>query len=327
MWLKVLNTLVTVVGGIGAAVLVFWLLNKLAELLPGPWEHRIKPWLFILPAYLAITLYLIYPSILAIIASFQDAASEGWVGLDNYTALLTNNNFQSTIFNTILWIIIVPSVTIVLGLAIATLSDRLRTRYENLAKTIIFLPMAISMVGAATVWRFVYAYRPEGADQVGLQNAIVTTLGMDPVPWIQQDDFRINSLLLMVMLLWAQIGFGMVLLSAAIKGVPDDTLEAARIDGANDRQIFFRVVVPQILGTIITVFITVLMATLKTFDIVYVMTAGQFNTNILAVSFYQQLTVNFNNGAASAIVVLLLIVAAPVMVYQVRHFRRQEAGA
>jgi alpha-glucoside transport system permease protein len=327
MWLKVLNTLVTVVGGIGAAVLVFWLLHKLAELLPGPWEHRIKPWLFILPAYLAITLYLIYPSILAIIASFQDAASEGWVGLDNYTALLTNNNFQSTIFNTILWIIIVPSVTIVLGLAIATLSDRLRTRYENLAKTIIFLPMAISMVGAATVWRFVYAYRPEGADQVGLQNAIVTTLGMDPVPWIQQDDFRINSLLLMVMLLWAQIGFGMVLLSAAIKGVPDDTLEAARIDGANDRQIFFRVVVPQILGTIITVFITVLMATLKTFDIVYVMTAGQFNTNILAVSFYQQLTVNFNNGAASAIVVLLLIVAAPVMVYQVRHFRRQEAGA
>ncbi len=326
MWLKALNTLVTVLIGVGAAVLVFWVLNKLAELLPGPWEHRIKPWFYILPAYLAITLYLIYPSVLAIIGSFQDALSEDWVGLDNYRDLLTDDNFQATIFNTLLWLAIVPAVTIVLGLTIATLSDRLRPRYENLSKTIIFLPMAISMVGAATVWRFVYAYRPAGRDQIGLQNAIVTGLGGDPVSWIQQDQWHLNSLLLMVMLLWAQIGFGMVLLSAAIKGVPTDTIEAARIDGANDRQIFFRVTVPQILGTIITVFITVLMSTLKTFDIVYVMTNGQFGTNILAVSFYQQLTVNFNNGAASAIVVLLLLVTTPVMIYQVRHFRRQEAG-
>jgi alpha-glucoside transport system permease protein len=245
--------------------------------------------------------------------------------MENYTSLLTNNNFQSTLFNTLLWIVIVPSVTIVLGLAIATLSDRLRPRYENLAKTIVFMPMAISLVGAATVWRFVYAYRPGGQDQVGLQNAIVTALGADPVAWIQQDTWKINSLLLMVMLLWAQIGFGMVLLSAAIKGVPTDTLEAARIDGANDRQIFFRVVVPQIMGTIITVFVTVLIATLKTFDVVYVMTAGQFDTNILGVEFYRQLTTNFNNGAAAAIVVMLLIAIAPVMVYQVRHFRRMEA--
>lgn len=326
MWLKAFNAILTVLLGVGAAVLLYWALNKLAELMPGPWERRIKPWLYILPAYLAITVYLIYPSILAVVASFQDATSENWVGVENYTDLLTNNNFQATIFNTVLWMAIVPTVTIVLGLTVATLADRLRPRYENLSKTIIFLPMAISMVGAATVWRFVYAYRPEGQSQIGLQNAIVTQMGLDPVPWIQQDQFHLNSLLLMVMLLWAQIGFGMVLLSAAIKGVPTDTLEAARIDGANDRQIFFRVVVPQILGTIITVFITVLMSTLKTFDIVYVMTNGQFNTNILAVSFYQQLTVNFNNGAASAIVVMLLIVTAPVMVYQVRHFRRQEAG-
>jgi alpha-glucoside transport system permease protein len=327
MWLKALNTVITVLAGVGAAVALYWLLNKLAELLPGRMEHRIKPWLYILPAYLAITLYLIYPSILAVIASFKDATSDNWVGVQNYTALLTNNNFQSTLFNTLLWMIIVPSVTIILGLAIATLSDRLRPRYENLAKTIVFMPMAISLVGAATVWRFVYAYRPSGQDQVGLQNAIVTSLGMDPVPWIQQDDWKLNSLLLMVMLLWAQIGFGMVLLSAAIKGVPTDTIEAARIDGAQDRQIFFRVVVPQIMGTIITVFVTVLIATLKTFDVVYVMTAGQFDTNILGVEFYRQLTTNFNNGAAAAIVVMLLIAIAPVMIYQVRHFRRMEAQA
>jgi alpha-glucoside transport system permease protein len=325
MWLKAINTILTVLVGIGVAVLLYWLLNKIAELLPGRLEDKVKPWLYILPAYVAIVVYLLYPSVLAFIASFQDATSENWVGFENFQMLLTNTGFQQTLFNTLLWMIIVPVVTVVLGLAIAVLADRLKPRYENLSKTIVFLPMAISMVGAATVWRFVYAYRPEGQDQVGLQNAIVTGLGADPVPWLQQSQFHLNSLLLMVMLLWAQIGFGMVLLSSAIKGVPTDTVEAAHIDGANDRQTFFRVVVPQMKATIVTVFITTLIAAMKTFDVVYVMTSGQFNTNILGVEFYRQLTSNFNNGAASAIVVMLLIATLPVMVFQVKHFREQEA--
>jgi alpha-glucoside transport system permease protein len=325
MWLKAINTILTVLVGIGAAVLLYYLLNKLAELLPGSLEAKVKPWLYILPAYLAITVYLLYPTVLAFVASFQDATSESWVGLENFERLLTNAGFQQTLFNTLLWMIIVPVVTIILGLGVAVLADRLKPRYENLSKTIIFMPMAISMVGAATVWRFVYAYRPEGQEQIGLQNAIVTAFGAEPVPWLQQSQFHVNSMLLMVMLLWAQIGFGMVLLSSAIKGVPTDTIEAAHIDGADDRQTFFRVVVPQIKGTIVTVFITTLIAAMKTFDVVYVMTAGQFNTNILGVEFYRQLTSNFNNGAASAIVVMLLIATLPVMVFQVRHFREQEA--
>ena len=327
MWLKVINTLLTVIIGIGVALLLYWLLNKLAELLPKGAEEKLKPWLYILPAYIALVVYLIYPTVLAFIASFQDATSESWVGLQNFEQLLTNSGFQQTLFNTLLWMIIVPVVTIILGLAIAVLADRLKPRYENLSKTIVFMPMAISMVGAATVWRFVYAYRPEGQEQIGLQNAIVTAFGADPIPWLQQTQFHLNSLLLMVMLLWAQIGFGMVLLSAAIKGVPGDTLEAARIDGANERQIFGRVVVPQIKGTIVVVFITTLISAMKTFDVVYVMTSGQFNTNILGVEFYRQLTINFNNGASSAIVVMLLIAILPVMIYQVRHFREQEARA
>ena len=188
------------------------------------------------------------------------------------------------------------------------------------------MPMAISMVGAATVWRFLYAYRPEGQEQIGLQNALVVLLGGKPVPWLQQDQFHLNSLLLMVMLLWAQIGFAMVLLSAAIKGVPVDTLEAARIDGAGERQIFFRVVVPQIKGTIITVFVTTLITVMKIFDIVYVMTNGNFNTNILGVEFYNQLFTNFNNGAAAAIVVMLMVAMAPIMIYQVRNFKAEEAA-
>ena len=146
-------------------------------------------------------------------------------------------------------------------------------------------------------------------------------------PGSRQSQFHLNSLFLMVMLLWAQVGFSMVLLSAAIKGVPGDTLEAARIDGANERQIFFRVVVPQIRGTIITVFVTTLIATMKIFDIVYVMTNGNFNTNVLGNEFFNQLFTNFNNGAAAAIVVMLMIAIIPIMIYQIRHFRAEEADA
>ena len=131
----------------------------------------------------------------------------------------------------------------------------------------------------------------------------------------------------MVVLLWSQVGFSMVLLSAAVKGVPGDTLEAARIDGANERQIFFQVVVPQIKGTIITVFITVLIGVMKVFDIVYVMTNGNFNTNVLGNEFCNQLSTNFNNGAAAAIVVMLMIAVIPIMFYQVRHFKAEEADA
>jgi alpha-glucoside transport system permease protein len=327
MFLKTMNAVITVVAGVGVAVAVYWILNKIAELLPGHWEDRIKPYLFILPAYAAITLYLIYPSILTFKYSFQDSVSEEWVGFDNFTTLLSSHEFQQTLINTVLWMIIVPIVTVAIGLAVAVLSDRLGPRGENLSKTLIFLPMAISMVGAATVWRFLYAYRPEGQDQIGLQNALVVLLGGKPVPWLQQDQFHLNSLLLMVMLLWAQIGFAMVLLSAAIKGVPVDTLEAARIDGAGERQIFFRVVVPQIKGTIITVFVTTLITVMKIFDIVYVMTNGNFNTNVVGNEFWNQFSTFFNNGSASAIVVMLMIAVIPIMIYQVRHFRREEANA
>ena len=150
---------------------------------------------------------------------------------------------------------------------------------------------------------------------------------MDPVAWLQQSQYHFNSFLLMVVLLWSQVGFSMVLLSAAVKGVPGDTLEAARIDGASERQIFFKVVVPQIKGTIITVYITVLIGVMKVFDIVYVMTNGNFNTNVLGNEFWNQLSTNFNNGAAAAIVVILMIAVIPIMFYQVRHFKAEEANA
>lgn len=327
MLIKMLNALLTVLYGVGAALIVYWVLNKLAELMPPKLEQRLKPYFYILPAYLAITVYLLYPAIQTVINSFQDRASEEWVGLQNYTDLLTSASFRDTLFNTLLWMLVVPASTVVLGLAVATLADRLKPATEKLTKTIIFLPMAISLVGAAVIWDLVYAVRPAGQPQTGLQNAIVTALGFDPITWVQESTLHLNSFLLMLVLLWAQVGFAMVLLSAAVKGVPVDTLEAARIDGANERKIFFQVVVPQIKGTIITVFITVLISVMKIFDIVFVMTRGNYNTNVLGNEFFVQLNTNFNNGAAAAVVVLLMVAVIPVMFYQVKHFKAEEANA
>ena len=324
MVLKILNTLITVGVGILAALVLYWLLNKLAELLPGPWEDRIKPYLYILPAYAALVFYLVYPAVQTVVFSFANPTSTAWVGWDNYTKLLQSENFQDTLFNTLLWMIVVPVVVVALGLAMAVLADRLNPRWESTSKTIIFLPMAISAVGAGVVWGLVYDYRPEGREQIGLQNAIVTALGFDPVAWLQLDQLHINSFFLMIMLMWAQVGFSMVLLSAAVKGVPEDTLEAARIDGANERDIFFRVVVQQIWGTVLTVYVTTLIGVMKIFDIVYVMTNGGFNTNVVGNEFFNQLFSNFNNGAAAAIVVMLMLATVPIMFYQVRNFRREE---
>nr|WP_246416126.1 sugar ABC transporter permease [Nocardioides luti] len=306
---------------------LYWILNKLAEILPGKLEHKVKPYLYILPAFAAIVLYLIYPAILTINNSFKDNLSLKYVGFANYTNLFKSSEFKDTLFNTLLWIVIVPAVTVVVGLLVAVLADRLKPSGEKLTKTIIFLPMAISMIGAATIWRFIYDARPKGQPQIGLQNALIGTLDWGPIAWLQKSDFHLNSLLLMLILLWAQVGFSMVLLSAAVKGVPVDTLEAARIDGAGERAIFFRVVVPQIKGTVITVFITVTIGVMKVFDIVYVNTNGDFNTNVLGNLFYNNISTFLNYGAASAIVVILMVAVLPIMWYQVRHFKAEEEAA
>jgi alpha-glucoside transport system permease protein len=323
---KIVTAILTVIAGLGGALILYWLLNKLSEMLPGRWEDRIKPFFYILPALAAIGLYLVYPAYQTIVFSFANQDSTAWVGFKNYRDLLSSRDFHATLFNTLLWILVVPALTIIFGLIVAVLADRLSPQAEKTAKTIIFLPIAISAVGAGTVWKFIYASNPPGEAQIGLQNAIVTKLGFDPVNWLQLSHFRVNSFLLMVILLWAQVGFAMVLLSAAIKGVPSDTLEAARMDGANERQTFFRVVIPQIRTTIITVFVTVTIGVMKIFDIVYVMTNGDFNTNVVGNQFFNELFTNFNNGFAAAIVVLLMIAIIPLMVYQVRQFRAEEAA-
>ena len=326
MVIKILNMILTVVAGVGAALVVYWILNKLAELLPGRWENRLKPYLYILPAVAAIALYILYPAIQTIVYSFANAQSTQFVGLKNYSKLLSSAGFQQTLVTTLVWLIVAPLAAVLLGLLVATLVDKLRPGSEKVAKTIVFFPMAISAVGAGTVWRLIYAYAPAGQPQVGIQNALVTALGFDPVAWLSIRTAYLNTLLLIVMFLWLQVGFSMVLLSAAIKGVPTETVEAGRVDGASERQIFRRIMIPQIMPTVVTVYVTVLIGVLKLFDVVYVMTNGNFNTNVLATEFYNQLSTNFNNGYAAAIVVLMIIAVVPVMIFQVRQFRLEEAN-
>jgi alpha-glucoside transport system permease protein len=269
--------------------------------------------------------YIVYPAVLTVINSFKDNFSRHWIGLANYRQLFGSSDFRATLFNTLLWILIVPAACIIMGLTVAVLADRLGPRGEKTTKTVIFLPMAVSLVGAATVWRFIYDAEPKGSTQIGLLNAIGSIFHKGPVAWLDTSTFRLNSLLLMVILLWAQVGFSMVLLSAAVKSVPTDTIEAARIDGASERQIFARVVVPQIRGTIVTVFITVTITVMKVFDVVYVTTGGSFKTDVLGNQFWTQISTYFNYGAASAIVVILMIAVIPVMWYQVKHFQAEEA--
>src|SRR3712207_4557404 len=320
---ELLNVLVAIVVGVGGVIALFWVLNALVERLPEKWEHRLKPYVFIGPAVAVVTLFLLYPAIDTVISSFQNADSTTFVGFENYRYLAGDRTLRAAIWNNVLWIALVPTVSVAVGLAVAVLADKLKPRWENLSKSLIFLPMAISFVGASTIWGFVYAWRPQGRPQIGLLNAIWSAMGGTPIPWLQNQ--AINDFALIFIMIWLQAGFAMVLLSAAIKNVPEDTLEAARIDGATEMQVFWRVVVPQIRSTIVVVATTILILVLKVFDIVFVMTNGNFGTEVIASRFIKELFTFFQWGRAAAIVVFLMLITIPFMYINIRRFREQEA--
>ncbi len=324
---KIIVGVVAITVGVGGAAILFRFLNMFVEGLPSGASQRTMPYAYLLPGFGLIGLVLLYPAVQTIVFSFANDDSTAWVGFSNYTEIFGREEFRTTLVNNLLWLIIVPAAVVSIGIVVAVLADKLGQRSESVSKSLIFLPMAISFVGASAIWKLVYNYDNPGAGQTGILNAVWTTLGGDPQTWLQIDTAKLNSLLLMVIVIWLQVGFAMILLSSAIKGVPEDTLEAARIDGASEWQIFWRVVIPQIKGTTITVFITVLIMVMKIFDIVYVLTNGAFNTNVIANAFYFEQFKRQNTGTASAIVVVLLVAIIPVLIYQVRHFRREEANA
>lgn len=323
---KVIIGLVALVAGVGGAAALFYFLNMFVEGLPRRLSEGVIPYAFLLPGLGLMTLMLIWPTVQTVVYSFANKDSTAWVGMQNYRDIFADDNFRQSLLNNFLWLLIVPATTVALGVIVAVLADKLSAQGEKITKSAIFLPMAISFVGASAIWGLVYAWNPEGSSQTGLLNALWTSVGGTPQTWLQLDQGRLNSILLMVILIWLQVGFAMVLLSSAIKGVPEDTLEAARIDGASEWQIFWQVIIPQIWGTILSVFITTVILVLKVFDIVYVLTNGRDKTNVIANLFFNEMFANSNAGKASAIVVVLLVLITPVLIYQVKMFREQEAN-
>jgi alpha-glucoside transport system permease protein len=328
--------LVAIVWGVGGVALLFWVFNGLVERLPDALRSRLLPFVFVGPGMAILAWYLAIPALRTFWISlfsrdgpeaglgiFQLLASESFVGLQNYVAVFTEQLMLQSFRNNLMWIVFGSTFSVVFGLVIAVLADR--SSFEKAAKSLIFLPMAISFVGAGIIWNFIYEYRPAGQAQIGLLNDLVVALGGTPQAWPQWVDIAPwNNLFLIVIVIWLQAGFAMVLFSAALKGIPDELLEASRIDGANEFQIFFRIMMPHISGTIVAVWTTIVIFTLKIFDVVWVMTGGQFGTHVIATQFYRQSFTNRNSGFGSAIAIVLLLTVVPVMIYNLRQFRKRE---
>lgn len=295
-------------------------------------QGAITPWLYLMPAIVIMFIFIVYPAANTFYLSFRNSTNTDWASascvplepcwgiLENYRYALTSEIMRIAFFNNLMWIVIMVTATVVLGLLVAVLADRVR--YEPWAKALIFMPMAISFVGAGVIWKFVYDYRP-GSEQIGLLNAIVVALGGQPVPWLTVP--LVNIVALNFVGVWVWTGFCMTILAAAVKSVPSELLEAARLDGASEVQVFRQITVPIIMPTIAVVVTTMVINVLKIFDIVYVMTGGNYGTQVIANQMYIEQYTNFQTGRAAAIAVVLIAVILPAMYFNIRRFREQEA--
>ena len=326
--------IMAIVGAVSVCLTYYFVSNWLLDnvFLPAKGAHisrninranMIRPWLFLAPALLVLCVYLAYPVIETLRLSFmqRQGAEFVWVGLDNYQQMMTEDKFWEALTNNVLWLIIVPAGATAMGLIAAQLTDRIY--WGNLAKSLIFMPMAISFVGASIIWKLVYDTRPIDQEQIGLLNALYLFFGGDaPQTWVTMPFW--NNLFLMVVLIWIQTGFAMVILSAALRSIPEETIEAAILDGANPWVVFFKIKVPQIKGTILVVWTTITITVLKVFDIVYAMTNGQWNTQILANYMFNKLfsANDWGVGSASAMVIMLLV--TPILVWNVYNARQEQ---
>lgn len=332
---QLLSALVTIAIGVAGSILYFvgsnWLLDRIFPFRDGAApnavrNHRIttavRPWLFLAPAIVALSVYLVYPVFETLRLSFFNRDTTAFVGADNYAWLATDAGFRESMVNNFMWLLVVPAAATFFGLLAAVLTDRIW--WGNFAKSLVFMPMAISFVGASVIWKFVYDYRAAGSEQIGILNAFVVWLGFEPQAWIAVPFW--NNFFLMVILIWIQTGFAMVILSAALRGIPEETLEAAVIDGANDFQIFFHIMVPQIWSTIAVVWTTITIVVLKVFDIVFAMTNGQWNSQVLANLMYDWMFRGFDFGRGAAIAIVLMVLVTPIMVSNIRRAKSEMKG-
>jgi len=295
-------------------------------------QKKFTPWMYLLPALIVMATFIVYPGFNTLFLSFRNTDNTAWAGtnctsgqacwgiFENFRYALTSTIMQTAFLNNIKWIVIMVSGTVAMGLLIAVLADRVR--YEPVAKSIIFLPMAISFVGAGVIWKFMYSYSTSQV-QIGFLNAVINALGGRPISWLTEP--QINTIALIMVGIWMWTGFCMTILAAALKGVPVEILEAARVDGANDWMVFWKIMVPQIMPTITVVVTTMIINVLKIFDVVYVMTGGNYGTEVIANRLYIEMYKNYQPGRASAIAIVLILVIIPAMVFNIRRFQEQEA--
>ena len=329
---QILQTLLAVVVSVGFCLLYFagsnFVLDRIVALPFATRNQRegiravVQPWLFVLPALLLLGVYLVYPLFETARLSFMNDTGETFVGLSNYQWVFADPSFWITIRNNFMWLLVVPAGATLMGLIVAVLADRVW--WGNVAKTMVFMPMAISFVGASVIWKFVFDFRGPDAEQIGILNALVMGMGWEPQAWVTVPFW--NNFFLMAILIWIQTGFAMVILSAALRGVPTDTIEAARIDGANELQIFIEIMVPQVLSTILVVWTTITITVLKVFDIVMAMTGGQWDTSVLANLMYDWMFRGGGDyGRSSTLAMVLMLAVIPVMAFNIRRFRAEEA--
>ena len=311
----------SVFSAIAFFFIVLGILFAIAGRANGKKARPIALAVFLAPSLVLLLAGLIIPGIRTILFSFMNPDSNDWVGFDNYTWMLEDPNVKTIMANTILWILVVPLFTAGLGLLLAIMLDRIK--HESIPKSLLFMPMAISFVGASIIFKFVYEFRDPGEVQIGLLSAIVEFLGGTPKDWMLSKP--LNTFLLMIIYVWTQMGFGMVILSAAIKAVPADIVEASALDGAHGWRLFRNITFPLIKGTFIVVLATGVVGALKVFDIVRTMTGGNFSTNVLANEMYSQVFVQFDQGKGSALAVILFLLLTPILIYNIRSLRMERS--
>ena len=305
--------------GVIAFFAVVGILLLVVDRAPKRGREKVQLFAFLAPAILLLAVGLLIPAIRTLILSFKGPFSDEWVGFENYAWMFTNGGSRRILLNTAAWVLLVPTLATVIGLLYAIVIDK--ARGEAFAKALVFMPMAISLVGASIIWKFIYTVRPADDNQIGLANQLLVMVGLEPYRFLQDQPW--NTLFLIVILIWIQAGFAMVILSAAIKAVSADVIEAARLDGVNAWQMFRNVTLPSIRPAVVVVMVTITITTLKAFDIVRTTTGGQFDTGVVATELYDQAFVFGEVGKGSALAVLLFVLVLPIVVYQVGVLRSQ----
>jgi len=320
---KLITAAIVVVGVPAVLIGYIWLTEQVLRVLPERRRPGIRPWLWLAPALAFLALFLVYPMIGTIIHSLQDNSGKNFVGLDNFFWFFGSADALSSLKNNLLWLVFLTLFVVGFGLLVAVLVDKVK--YESFAKSVIFIPLAISMVAASVIWLYMYQYKPPGAVQTGTLNAAIGIVGAGPVPWLQIQDFSVNTFMLIIVMAWMWTGFAMVIISAALKGINPELMEAARMDGATEWQVFRGIVFPLLVPTLVVVSTTMIITALKAFDVVYTMTSGNLNTNVIANQMYAEMFKFGQYGRASAIAVVLLLAIIPIMFFNIGRFRAQEA--